>query len=95
MSDIFEIVPPSFPVKLMVVASDLFAKFIALITFSEFPLPLIPITTSRLSIKFLNCSTKIESKDTSFDQANTTGMLSEREIALNLFLCCVVSQIQC
>ena len=44
--EIFDNSPPSIPVKLIVTASESLAKFIALITLIELPLPLIPITTS-------------------------------------------------
>ena len=77
--EIFDIFPPPFPVKLIVVALLVFANSIAFITFSEFPLPLNPITMSFFLRKFSSCPKKILLYSSSFAHAKTTGILSESE----------------
>ena len=59
--------PPSKPVKPIVIQLFKFAYLIALITFMEFPLPEIPITTSPGFIKFLSCSRNTTSYEISFE----------------------------
>ena len=57
--EFFDILPPSFPVKDIVVAFSLLANFIAFKTLIELPLPLIPITISFFFNRLSNCFLKI------------------------------------
>ena len=82
----FDILPPAFPVRDIVTAFSLFANFMAFRTFTEFPLPLIPITISFFSNRFSNCFLKIFSYEVSLAHAKMTGILSDKENALIFFV---------
>ncbi len=77
--------PPSRPVSAIVLHPIEFAYSIARSTFGEFPEPLIPITTSSGRAKFLSCSMKMTSYDTSFEYAVIVGNWSVNAMIRNRF----------